>query len=107
MKAMFTAKVKLVAAVGAAVVLTGTAVPVGIAVAQAAKKEAANGVWGDKAEVEKKALPSSTTPMYGYALTLQKGDTQLPLWLTMKSQKDPASTPSHTAKRESPVSNQE
>ena len=35
MKAMFIAKVKMVAAVAAAVVVTGTAVPVGLAVAQA------------------------------------------------------------------------
>jgi RNA polymerase sigma factor (sigma-70 family) len=40
MKAMFIAKVKMVAAVAAAVIVTGTAVPVGIAVAQAANKEA-------------------------------------------------------------------
>jgi RNA polymerase sigma factor (sigma-70 family) len=37
MKAMFIAKVKMVAAVAAAVIVTGTAVPVGIAVAQSAK----------------------------------------------------------------------
>jgi hypothetical protein len=37
MKAMFIAKVKMVAAIAAAVVVTGTAVPVGIAVAQVAK----------------------------------------------------------------------
>jgi hypothetical protein len=40
MKAMFIAKVKLVAAIAAAVIVTGTAVPVGIAVAQAASKDA-------------------------------------------------------------------
>jgi RNA polymerase sigma factor (sigma-70 family) len=39
MKAMYIAKVKMVAAVVAAVVVTGTVVPVGIAVAQAASKE--------------------------------------------------------------------
>ncbi len=40
MKAMYIAQVKMVAAVAAAVVVTGTAVPVGIAVAQAVGKEA-------------------------------------------------------------------
>jgi TolA-binding protein len=41
MKAMFIAKVKLVAAIAAAVIVTGTAVPVGIAVAQAVSKDEA------------------------------------------------------------------
>jgi hypothetical protein len=40
MKAMFIAQVKMVAAVAAAVVVTGTAVPVGIAMAQAVGKDA-------------------------------------------------------------------
>ena len=44
MKAMFIAKVKMVAAVVAAVVVTGTVVPVGIAVAQAAEKAKKEGV---------------------------------------------------------------
>jgi hypothetical protein len=39
MKAMLIAKVKLVAAIAAAVIVTGTAVPVGIAVAQAVGKD--------------------------------------------------------------------
>jgi hypothetical protein len=39
MKAMYLAKVKLVAAIAAAVIMTGTAVPIGIAVAQAVGKE--------------------------------------------------------------------
>jgi RNA polymerase sigma factor (sigma-70 family) len=41
MKAMYLAKVKMVAAVAAAVMVTGTAVPVGIAVAQAVGKDEA------------------------------------------------------------------
>jgi RNA polymerase sigma factor (sigma-70 family) len=44
MKAMFIAQVKMVAAVAAAVIVTGTAVPVGIAVAQAAEKAKKEGV---------------------------------------------------------------
>jgi hypothetical protein len=47
MKAMFIAKVKMVAAVVAAVIVTGTAVPVGIAVAQAVGKEAKLAESGD------------------------------------------------------------
>ena len=39
MKAMYLAKVKMVAAIAAAVIVTGTAVPVGIAVAQAVGKD--------------------------------------------------------------------
>lgn len=41
MKAMYIAKVKMVAAMAAAVIVTGTAVPVGIAVAQAVGKDEA------------------------------------------------------------------
>jgi RNA polymerase sigma factor (sigma-70 family) len=44
MKAMYIAQVKMVAVIAAAVIVTGTAVPVGIAVAQAAEKAKKEGV---------------------------------------------------------------
>jgi len=77
MKAMYIAKVKMVAAIAAAVIVTGTAVPVGIVVAQAAEAALAHSALekmgsrspdadhmplaGKAAELEKKAQEAKVT----------------------------------------------
>jgi RNA polymerase sigma factor (sigma-70 family) len=71
MKAMFIAKVKMVAAVAAAVIVTGTAVPVGIAVAQAASKESK--LAGDYLVIDLSGGPSVSNYPVGYLSTVPSG----------------------------------
>jgi RNA polymerase sigma factor (sigma-70 family) len=71
MKAMFIAKVKMVAAIAAAVIVTGTAVPVGIAVAQAASKEAK--LAGEYLVVDLSGGPSASNYPVGYLSAVPSG----------------------------------
>jgi formylglycine-generating enzyme required for sulfatase activity len=71
MKAMFIAKVKMVAAVAAAVIVTGTAVPVGIAVAQAVSKESK--LAGDYLVIDLSGGPSVSNYPVGYLSTVPSG----------------------------------
>jgi formylglycine-generating enzyme required for sulfatase activity len=82
MKAMFIAKVKMVAAIAAAVIVTGTAVPVGIAVAQAASKEAKlaesgdsrrSAVAGDYLVIDLSGGPSASNYPVGYLSAVPSG----------------------------------
>jgi formylglycine-generating enzyme required for sulfatase activity len=82
MKAMFIAKVKMVAAVVAAVVVTGTVVPVGIAVAQAVGKEAKpaaaedggrTAVAGDYLVIDLSGGPSASNYPVGYLSAVPSG----------------------------------
>jgi RNA polymerase sigma factor (sigma-70 family) len=71
MKAMFIAKVKMVAAVAAAVIVTGTAVPVGIAVAQAVSKESK--LAGDYLVIDLSGGPSASNYPVGYLSAVPSG----------------------------------
>jgi formylglycine-generating enzyme required for sulfatase activity len=82
MKAMFIAKIKMVAAIAAAVIVTGTAVPVGIAVAQAASKEAKpaesgdsrrSAVAGDYLVLDLSGGPSASNYPVGYLSAVPSG----------------------------------
>jgi RNA polymerase sigma factor (sigma-70 family) len=70
MKAMFIAKVKMVAAVAAAVIVTGTAVPVGIAVAQAVGKDGK----------DSKAMSAAQAKVQA---RIKANDTSLPLYMVI------------------------
>jgi RNA polymerase sigma factor (sigma-70 family) len=71
MKAMYLAKVKMVAAIAAAVIVTGTAVPVGIAVAQAASKESK--LAGDYLVIDLSGGPAVSNYPVGYLSTVPSG----------------------------------
>ena len=73
MKAMYLAKVKMVAAVAAAVIVTGTAVPVGIAVAQAAGKEAEARHTATNASVVVASCPGTASSSVDTAETILAG----------------------------------
>jgi RNA polymerase sigma factor (sigma-70 family) len=71
MKAMYLAKVKMVAAIAAAVIVTGTAVPVGIAVAQAASKESK--LAGDYLVIDLSGGPAVSNYPVGYLSAVPSG----------------------------------